>query len=205
MDVAALVHLEFDTTGFDFPNRLGGVFRHGASLRIGHETTRPEDFAELTHLTHGGGSRHGHVEIIPALVALLDHVVVANVLRTGRFGRFSGSALGEDEDANDLAAAVRERDGAADHLVGLLGIDPELKGQINGFVDQFEEATDKLEQKIEDQKLAPGLYKEVVKRAKVINKAMLKYKLGPEAESDWALVRNDINSLGKSYAIVVKW
>jgi hypothetical protein len=77
--------------------------------------------------------------------------------------------------------------------------------QINGFVDQFEEATDKLEQSVEDKNLAPGLYKEVVKRAKVINKAMLKHKLGPEAEADWALVRNDINSLGKSYAIVVKW
>ena len=80
-----------------------------------------------------------------------------------------------------------------------------VQDQINGFVDQFEEATDKLEQKVEDQQAAPGLYKEVVKRAKVINKAMIKYKLGPEAESDWALVRNDINSLGKSYAIVVKW
>ena len=77
--------------------------------------------------------------------------------------------------------------------------------QINGFVDQFEEATDKLEQSVEDQKLAPGAYKVVVKRAKVINKFMLKNKLGPEAEADWALVRNDINSLGKSYAIVVKW
>ena len=77
--------------------------------------------------------------------------------------------------------------------------------QINGFVDQFEEATDKLEQGVEDKNLAPGAYKEVVKRAKVINKFMLKNKLGPEAEADWALVRNDINSLGKSYAIVVKW
>ena len=77
--------------------------------------------------------------------------------------------------------------------------------QINGFVDQFEEATDKLEQSVEDQKLAPGAYKVVVQRAKVINKFMIKNKLGPEAEADWALVRNDINSLGKSYAIVVKW
>jgi DNA repair ATPase RecN len=80
-----------------------------------------------------------------------------------------------------------------------------VQDQINGYVDQFEEATDKLEQKVEDQQAAPGLFKEVVKRAKTINKAMLKYKLGPEAEADWAKVRNDINSLGKSYAIVVKW
>jgi cytochrome c556 len=78
--------------------------------------------------------------------------------------------------------------------------------QINGFVDQFEEATDKLEQSVEDQKLAPGAYKAVVARAKVINKFMLKNKLGAEAEADWALVRNDINALGKSYGIAtVKW
>ncbi len=80
-----------------------------------------------------------------------------------------------------------------------------VQDEINGFVDQFEEATDKLEQAVEDQNLAPGLYKEVVKRAKVINKFMLKNKLGPEAEADWTLVRNDINSLGASYKITVKW
>jgi hypothetical protein len=40
-----------------------------------------------------------------------------------------------------------------------------VQDQINGFVDQFEEATDKLEQKVEDQQAAPGLYKEVAKQS----------------------------------------
>ena len=79
-----------------------------------------------------------------------------------------------------------------------------IQDEINGFVDQFEEATDKLEQKIEDQKAAPGLFNEVVNRAKVINGAMVKYKVKGEPKALWSLVKKDINKLGKSYGIVVK-
>jgi len=79
-----------------------------------------------------------------------------------------------------------------------------IQDEINGFVDQFEEATDKLEQKIEDQKAAPGLFNEVVARAKVINGAMTKYKVKGEPKALWSLVKKDINKLGKSYGIVVK-
>ncbi len=81
----------------------------------------------------------------------------------------------------------------------------DAQDQINHFVDQFEEATDKLEQKIEDQSAAPKLFDEVVYRARIINAGMLRYKVSPEAEAYWAAVRKDINSLGKSYKIVVKW
>jgi hypothetical protein len=77
--------------------------------------------------------------------------------------------------------------------------------EINHFIDQFEEATDKLEQNIEDQKIAPKMYKDVLYRAKVINAGMNHYKTSPEAEALWAAVRKDINTLGKSYGIVVKW
>jgi DNA repair ATPase RecN len=81
----------------------------------------------------------------------------------------------------------------------------DAQDQINHFVDQFEEATDKLEQKVEDQKAAPKLFDEVVYRAKIINAGMNRYKVSAEAEAYWAAVRKDINTLGKSYKIVVKW
>ena len=77
--------------------------------------------------------------------------------------------------------------------------------EINHFVDKFEEATDKLKDKVEDQQSAKALFNEVVYRARVINAGMLRYKVSPQAEKDWSMVRSNINSLGKSYKIVVKW
>ena len=77
--------------------------------------------------------------------------------------------------------------------------------QINGFVGDFEEATDALKDKVEDQANAKKYFDEVVYRARIINAGMLRYKVSPEAEKDWAQVRNNINTLGKSYKVVVKW
>jgi cytochrome c556 len=81
----------------------------------------------------------------------------------------------------------------------------DAQDEINHFVDKFEEATDKLKDKVEDQQNAKALFNEVVYRARVLNVGMLRYKVSAQAEKDWALVRNDINTLGKSYKIVVKW
>jgi hypothetical protein len=81
----------------------------------------------------------------------------------------------------------------------------DAQDQINHFVDQFEEATDKLKDKVEDQQAVPKLFNEVVYRARIINAGMLRYKVSAEAEALWAAVRKDINTLGKSYKIVVKW
>ena len=77
--------------------------------------------------------------------------------------------------------------------------------EINHWVDKFEEATDKLKDKVEDQKSAKGLFNEVVFRARVINVGMLRYKASPVAEKNWDMVRSNINSLAKSYKVVVKW
>jgi hypothetical protein len=75
-------------------------------------------------------------EIHPAGIALGDHVLEADVLRAGRAGGVSaGAGLGEDEHADDLAGAVGQRDGAADHLVALLRVHPEAEGEVNGLVE----------------------------------------------------------------------
>jgi cytochrome c556 len=81
----------------------------------------------------------------------------------------------------------------------------EAQDEINHWVDKFEEATDKLKGKVEDQQSAKALFNEVVFRARVINAGMLRYKVSPQAEKDWDMVRSNINSLGKSYAVVIKW
>ena len=44
-------------------------------------------------------------------------------------------AAGDGEHALGLAEAVRQHDGAADHLVGVLGIDAKPQGELDGLVE----------------------------------------------------------------------
>src|SRR6185369_3027363 len=78
---------------------------------------------------------HGDVEVGPALLALLDHVIEADIFGASRSSGIGRLAFGENEDADHLAAAVRERNGATDHLVRLLGINPELEREIDRLVE----------------------------------------------------------------------
>src|SRR5690606_29462979 len=43
--------------------------------------------------------------------------------------------VGEDEDADGLAGAMRERDGAAHHLVGVAGVDAEPEVDVDRLVE----------------------------------------------------------------------
>ena len=45
------------------------------------------------------------------------------------------AALGEDQHAHGLAAPMRQRYRSTHHLVGLLGIHPKPKCQINGLIE----------------------------------------------------------------------
>ena len=136
MHIARLVDLVFDAAGLDFLDRFAGILGDGAGFWIGHQPARAEHFAELAHFGHGFRRGDRNIEIRPSFLAFLDHVLEADVFGAGGFGGVGGgAAFGKDEDADDLAAAVRERDGPANHLVRLLGIHPEPEGEINGFVE----------------------------------------------------------------------
>ena len=64
------------------------------------------------------------VEVESAALDLLDQLVTADDVGIGGSGLVRLGADGEDEDPGGLAGAVREVDGATDHLVGLAGVDP---------------------------------------------------------------------------------
>ena len=69
------------------------------------------------------------------MLALLDQIFVADEFRAGFPCGIGGGAFREDEDADDLSGAVREGAGAADHLIGLLGIDAEAEGESDRLVE----------------------------------------------------------------------
>ena len=77
--------------------------------------------------------------------------------------------------------------------------------EINEYVKRFEEATDRLRDRAEDQSYAPGLANEVLSRGRSINTFVRRHRLGGNAESDWAKVRNDLNRLANSYYIRWRW
>lgn len=77
--------------------------------------------------------------------------------------------------------------------------------EINGYVKNFETATDRLRDRAEDQDYAPGLAREVLNRGRAINVFMRTHRLGGAAESDWAIVRNDLNRLAHGYNIRWRW
>ena len=77
--------------------------------------------------------------------------------------------------------------------------------EINGYVKNFEEATDRLRDRAEDRDYAPGLAREVLSRGRAINSFMTTHRLGKDAESDWARVRSNLNRLAAGYNIRWRW
>ena len=77
--------------------------------------------------------------------------------------------------------------------------------EINDYVKKFEEATDRLRDRAEDRDSAPGLVRQVLNRGSSINAFMRRNRLGGEAETDWARVRNDLNRLANAYNVNWKW
>jgi hypothetical protein len=77
--------------------------------------------------------------------------------------------------------------------------------EINGYVKNFEEATDRLRDRAEDRDYAPGLAREVLNRGRAINAFMTSHHLGKDAETDWARVRSDLNRLANGYNVRWRW
>ena len=82
----------------------------GAGLRRRHQAARAEHLTEPRHLAHHVLRGEGHVEVEPVLLLdLLDQVGAAGDVGPGRLGLGDVVALAEDDDADRLADAVRQR------------------------------------------------------------------------------------------------
>ena len=113
-------------------DRLGDVRGDRAGLRVGHQAARAEDPAEAADLAHQVRRRDDGVEVEAALVDLVDQGVVADDVGAGGLGLLGTLTGGEDQDPGGLAGAVRQVDGAADHLVGLARVDAQAHGDLDG-------------------------------------------------------------------------
>jgi hypothetical protein len=135
VDDAALLDPELDLSGLDLGHRLGDVEGHGTGLRVGHEATRTQNPAQLAgHLHHVRSRNHG-VEVDPTAFDPLRQVLGAHVVGAGFLRLLDLLALGEDEDAQGSAGAVRQHQGAAHHLIGVTGVHPETQGDFHRLVE----------------------------------------------------------------------
>ena len=89
----------------------------------------------LTALAHEVRGGDGGVEVGPAAGDLFDQVIGTNEVGAGRDCSLSLVARCEDEDAGDLTGAVRQVDGAADHLVSLTRVYTQAESNLNGGVE----------------------------------------------------------------------
>lgn len=73
------------------------------------------------------------------------------------------------------------------------------------YVSDFENATDKLRQDFEARRSTAADVEEVLNRAYYIDGFMRDYRLTPAAESQWKLVRADLDTLSNYYNVTWNW
>ena len=66
---------------------------------------------------------------------VVDQILRADDVGARRLGFVRLGAAREDRDAQNAAGAVRQIDDAAHHLVGVFGVDAEIHGDLDGFVE----------------------------------------------------------------------
>lgn len=80
-----------------------------------------------------------------------------------------------------------------------------LEDEINDYVHRFEEATDRLKDRYDDQGHAPVAARVVLERGRDIDRFMRRHNTGSRSESDWRRVRNSLTKLAWAYRISWRW
>ena len=77
--------------------------------------------------------------------------------------------------------------------------------EFNRFVQNFETSTDQLRDRFDRRVSVAADVENVLRQASVINDFMQRNRLNRRAESDWTLVRTDLNALARAYNVRWDW
>jgi BON domain len=80
-----------------------------------------------------------------------------------------------------------------------------LEDQVNALVDEFEFATDRLRERLEDNLVISLDVNEVLRRGMHLDVFMHTHNLAAAAERDWRLVRKDLDQLARVYGVTWTW
>src|SRR5690606_3358863 len=104
VDDAVLVSTEAHQTSHAIIHSSLNDRRHGANLRVRHQTTRTEDLAQLTNNAHRIGGSDNHVIVQVAAFHFGSQIVHTNAISAGSQSCFSSRALGKYCYAHSLAS-----------------------------------------------------------------------------------------------------
>src|SRR4051812_19925198 len=124
-----------DLAGLGLLDGLADVHRDRADLRVRHLALRAEDAAEPADDRHHVGRRDRDVEVREAVLDAGREILGADDVRAGLLGLARLVALGEDRDLDLLAEAVRERDRAAQLLVGVADVQARADVDLDRLVE----------------------------------------------------------------------
>jgi len=81
----------------------------------------------------------------------------------------------------------------------------DLEDQFNALVDEFERATDRLEDRMDQDMVIGADVREVLRRGLTLDRFMKSHTLTPAAQADWNLVKSNLEQLAGSYSIEWVW
>ena len=126
MDDACLVGPIAHLAGLGILYGRFDIRRHRANLRIGHQSARSQDLAKLADDPHRVRCRDHDIEVHLAALDGFSQVFEADDVGTCGGCLFCIFTLGENGDTDSLSRAVRQNGGAANDLIGLPRVDPEV-------------------------------------------------------------------------------
>ena len=77
--------------------------------------------------------------------------------------------------------------------------------RINDFVKRFDQATDRLKSRFDDDRSAASVVEDVLRRASEIDGFMRRHELRSDAQSDWADLRRNLDELAAAYSVSWDW
>jgi hypothetical protein len=83
--------------------------------------------------------------------------------------------------------------------------DSKIEKDINKYVEAFENATDRLESRFDDDKSSAEDVQEVLTRAASLNSLMARHAFTDRSQADWRLLRSDLNELARAYGVTWEW
>lgn len=123
-----------DLAALELAHGLGDIRRNGTKLGIRHHAARTKDLTQTANLAHHVGSCDGSVEIDVASLHVGNQIVGTDNVSTSLESFLGLIALGEDGNANFLARAIGQRDGTANLLVCLTGVNVEAECDLDALV-----------------------------------------------------------------------
>src|SRR5579872_5762199 len=135
LDDPRLLHAELDGAALGVFHGVGYVHRDRADLRVRHQAARSQHLTEAPDQRHHVGGGDAAIEIDVAALHLGDEVLGTDHVGAGLLRLLGLRPAGEYGDAKGPPGAVRQRDDAAYHLVGVTRVDPEIHRDLDRLVE----------------------------------------------------------------------